>query len=330
MPQKTPKIKLITAALHYANGPIHIGHLVEYIQTDIYVRVLKLLGIDAVYCCADDTHGAPIEIKAAEQHIRPEELIARMHREHKEDFEAFFIDFDAYYTTHSPENKQFADLIFTRNKQAGNIYTSEIEVTYCDTCKRFLPDRYVKGACPKCGAQEQYGDNCEKCGAAYKPTELIDPVCVVCGQKPVLRKSVHYFFRTASFAEKILQWLDKIHAQEEIVNYVKSWMKDGLKDWDISRDAPYFGFLIPGESEKYYYVWMDAPIGYIASFEHYTQQREDIDALSFFSDTKSEYMHFIGKDITYFHFLFWPAMLMGAQLTIPSKMVVHGFLTVNG
>lgn len=323
-------IKLITSALPYANGPIHCGHLVEYIQTDIYVRFLKLLGEDVVYCCADDTHGAPIEIKASELGIRPEELIAKSYKEHKEDFEKFFIDFDSYYTTNSPENKQFADLIFTKNKQAGNIYTQEIEVTYCENCSRFLPDRYVKGACPKCGAQDQYGDNCEKCGAAYKPTDLIDPVCVICGSKPVLKKSVHYFFKTAPFAEKILAWLERIKAQEEIVNYVKSWIKDGLKDWDISRDAPYFGFLIPGETSKYYYVWMDAPIGYIASFEHYTQQKENIDALTFFSDPKSYFMHVIGKDITYFHFLFWPAMLLGAKFTLPSKMVVHGFLTVNG
>ncbi len=323
-------IKLITSALPYSNGPIHVGHLVEYIQTDIYVRFLKLIGIEAVYCCADDTHGAPIEIKASELGIRPEQLIAKTYEEHKADFEKFFIDFDSYYTTNSPENKQFADLIFTRNKEAGNIYTQDIEVTYCETCRRFLPDRYIKGACPKCGAQDQYGDNCEKCGAAYKPTDLIDPVCTICGSKPVLRNSVHYFFKTAHFGDKILEWLERIKAQEEIVNYVKSWIKDGLKDWDISRDAPYFGFTIPGETDKFYYVWMDAPIGYIASFEHYSQQLEGIDALSFFSDKNSDFMHFIGKDITYFHFLFWPAMLLGAKLTLPSKMVVHGFLTVNG
>ncbi len=318
---------IITSALPYANGPLHIGHLVEYIQTDIFVRFLRLIDKDIVYCCADDTHGTPIGIKAKELGIKPEQLIARFFKEHQEDFKNFHIKFDSYYTTNSRENKHFSDLIFEKIKKKGLIYKKEIEVTYCENCKRTLPDRYVKGKCPKCNAPDQYGDVCEVCNATYKTVDLIDSYCTICKNKPVRKKSEHYFFKLSALSGFLEKWIKKNkNLQQETKNFVLNWIKQGLEDWNISRDGPYFGFKIPNEENKYYYVWLDAPIGYISSLANYLN-----------NDTKkaekawnnSKIIHFIGKDITYFHFLFWPAMLHAADFKLPEDIVVHGFLTVN-
>jgi methionyl-tRNA synthetase len=318
---------IVTSALPYANGPIHIGHLVEYIQTDIFVRFLKLTGHDAVYCCADDAHGTPIEVKAQELGMTPKELIAKFYKEHLRDFSSFMIEFDSYYTTDSKENKHFSDLIFRRLSDKGLIYTKEIEATFCENCKRSLPDRYVKGKCPRCGAEDQYGDVCEACNAAYKTTDLIEPYCTICKSRPIRKKTEHYFFKLSAFSAKLKKWLaNNKTLQQEVKNYVNNWIKDGLEDWDISRDGPYFGFKIPGEENKYYYVWLDAPIGYIASFANYLGKDVKKAELEW---NNSRVIHFIGKDITYFHFLFWPAMLMGAGFELPETLVVHGFLTVN-
>ena len=325
----TQKI-LVTSALPYANGPIHMGHLVEYIQTDIYVRFLKSRGLDAIYICADDTHGAPIEINARKQGITPEALIARSYEEHRRDFAEFQIGFDEFYTTNSPENKHFADLIFTRLKARGDIYVRDVELTYCAACGRFLPDRYVKGTCPKCGATDQYGDICENCNSTYDPVDLVNAACVTCGSPPSRRTSAHYFFRLSGYAGWLKQYIEgNPHFQESIKGYLLHWIETGLKDWDISRDAPYFGFPIAGETDKYYYVWMDAPIGYISSTAKYCADR-GLDFSQYWEKDTARILHFIGKDIIYFHFLFWPAMLKGAGFTLPENILVHGFLTVNG
>ncbi|MBD3309736.1 methionine--tRNA ligase [Candidatus Woesearchaeota archaeon] len=322
---------VVTSALPYANGSIHIGHLVEYIQTDMFVRFLKLTGEDAIYCCADDTHGTPIELKAEEMGISPEELIKKYHKEHLKDFRKFLISFDSYYTTNSAENKEFSDKIFNELKKKGYIYTKEIEVTWCPNCNRSLPDRYVKGKCPRCGAEDQYGDVCEKCNATYTTVELVDPYCTICKSTPERKPSMHYFFKLNMFGAKLDDWLTKNrNLQPEIVNYVRNWIKEGLQDWDISRDGPYFGFKIPGEDDKYYYVWLDAPVGYVASTANYCK-KEGCDAeKDYWKSKKGRIIHFIGKDIIYFHFLFWPAMLMGAGFNLPESIYVHGFLTVNG
>ncbi|MBN2567282.1 methionine--tRNA ligase [Candidatus Woesearchaeota archaeon] len=333
-----PKRIVVTSALPYANGPIHIGHLVEYIQTDIYVRFLKLCGIDAAYCCADDTHGTPIEINAAKQGISPERLIAKYHAEHQQDFKGFLIEFDSYYSTNSPENQTYADLIFTALKDAGHIYQKKVENFYDEKEGRFLPDRYVKGECPKCGAPDQYGDVCEKCNATYSPTDLVNPYSIVSGERPVRKASVHYFFRLSSFSERLSAWLTgNTELQKEVVNHVMRWVEEGLQDWDISRDGPYFGFRIPGEKDKYYYVWLDAPIGYISSTENYVRERNSrepdpkrhLSTADYWKSDSSRIIHFIGKDIIYFHLLFWPAMLMASGFRLPDKVVVHGFLTIN-
>lgn len=324
---KNNKKIIVTSALPYANGPIHVGHLVEYIQTDIFVRFLKLIGKDVVYCCADDTHGTPIELKAKELGIKPEDLIAKFFKEHQEDFDAFCIKFDSYYSTNSRENKYFSDLIFKRLKEKGFIYKKEIESMYSEKSKRFLPDRFIKGKCPKCKAPEQYGDVCENCGATYKPTDLVDAYSVTDGSKPILKKTEHYFFKLSEFSGQLEDWLNKNkNLQKEVVNFVKNWIKEGLEDWDISRDAPYFGFKIP-DSELYYYVWLDAPIGYISSFANYLGNDVKKAEKSW---NESEIIHFIGKDIAYFHFLFWPATLLGSGFKLPDAINVHGFLTVNG
>ena len=327
--KKNEKKVLVTSALPYANGPIHIGHLVEYIQTDIYVRFLRLSGKKVIYCCADDTHGAPIEINASKRGISPQELIAQYYNEHREDFEKFQISFDSYYSTNSPENKEFSDLIFSRLQDRGDIYLKKVELTYCPQCQRFLPDRYVKGVCPKCGASDQYGDNCEVCNATYATTDLTDAHCVICQTAPIGKESEHYFFRLSNYADRLHSWLTgNHHLQEEIKNYILNWIEAGLKDWDITRDAPYFGFQILDDPNKYYYVWLDAPIGYMASTKNYCQHHGD-DFDSYWVKDTGEIIHFIGKDIIYFHFLFWPAMLMGSGFRLPDNIVVHGFLTVN-
>jgi methionyl-tRNA synthetase len=321
---------LITSALVYANGPLHIGHLVEYIQTDIYVRFLKLRGYNAFYCGADDTHGSPVEINAAQQGITPEEFVAKWWKEHDEDYKRYYVSYDSYYTTNSPENQYYTELIFKRLQERGHIYTKEIELTYCEICKRFLPDRYVKGTCPKCGAKDQYGDVCEKCNATYATTDLIEPYCSLCKSKPVRKLSRHYFFRLSSFSKQLEEWLvNNKNLQNEIRNQILNWVHGGLDDWCISRDGPYFGFKIPGEENKYFYVWLDAPIGYIASTVNYCKDKE-FTADEIWQKNDSTIIHFIGKDIIYFHLLFWPAVLMGSGFHVPDNIVVHGFLNVNG
>ncbi len=318
---------LITAALPYANGSIHLGHMVEYIQADIYTRALKLFGKHAVFVCADDTHGAPIEIKASSLKLKPEQLIAKYHEEHTKDFADFHIHFDSYYSTNSPENKQYSDFIFTRLKEKGLIYKKSMEVIYCEHCKRFLPDRYVKGTCPKCGAVDQYGDVCEKCCSTHKTIDLIHPVCSICGKTPVKKQSEHYFFKLSAMADKLKHFFQTADLQQEIINCVSAWLED-LQDWCISRDGPYFGFKIPGEENKYYYVWLDAPVGYIASTANYCKRsKEKVE--DYWNNHETKIIHCIGKDIIYFHFLFWPAMLMASGFEVPKKINVHGFLTVN-
>ena len=320
---KTGEKILVTAALPYANGDIHIGHLVEYVQADIFVRFQKLFGKDCIYICASDTHGTPIEVNAKKLGIKPEQMIKEYHKKHQEDFAAFHIVFDNFYTTHSKENKELSEFFFKTLKDKGHIYKKEIEAIYCGECQRFLPDRFVKGTCPNCGAQSQYGDVCEECNLVLKGGDLIDPHCVICGKAPQKKKTRHYFFKLGDFTSQLKKWLNgNKKLQKEVKNYLNDWIKKGLKDWDITRDAPYFGFKIPGEQDKYFYVWLDAPIGYIASTKNLKKDWEDY--------WNSQLIHFIGKDIIYFHFLFWPAMLMGVGYHVPDDIVVHGFLTVNG
>ena len=328
---------LVTSALPYANGPIHIGHLVEYIQTDIWVRFQRGRGHRCTYVCADDGHGTPIMLKAEQDGISPEELIERIGREHRADFRDFEISFDNYHTTHSAENRWCAELIYARLKEAGHIVRKDVAQAYDPVKGMFLPDRYVKGTCPSCGAADQYGDNCEVCGATYSPADLADAVSVLSGERPELRSSEHYFVRLADFETALRHWLasggrdGRPPVQPEIANKLDEWFDAGLQDWDISRDAPYFGFEIPGIPDKYFYVWLDAPIGYMGSFRHLCARSEDLgfDA-SWEVNSQVELYHFIGKDIAYFHTLFWPAMLHGAGFRMPTGVFVHGFLTVNG
>jgi methionyl-tRNA synthetase len=324
------KKTLITSALIYANGPVHIGHLVEHIQTDIFVRFLKMTGKDVFYCGADDTHGTPIEINAAKEGVSPEDFIKYWWKEHKRDFDNYLVEYDSYYTTNSPENKYYTELIFKRLKENGYIYTKEIELTYCETCERYLPDRYVKGTCPNCGAQDQYGDICEKCNTTYSTIELVNPYCSICNSAPIRKNSLHYFFKLGEFTDWLKTWLsENKRLQPEIRNQILTWVNDGLEDWCISRDGPYFGFKIPEEENKYFYVWLDAPIGYIASTANYCKNK-DFTADDIWQTGEHEIIHFIGKDIIYFHLLFWPAVLSGAGFHVPDNIVVHGFLTVNG
>ncbi|MFC1691784.1 methionine--tRNA ligase [Nanoarchaeota archaeon] len=336
-PIESAKRIIVTSALPYANGPIHIGHLVEYIQTDIFVRFLKLIGKNACYCCADDTHGTPIQIKSEELKIKPEELIAKYHKEHQEDFAKFHIKFDSFYSTNSDENKHFAEKIFNKLNEKGHIYQKEMELTYCDNCKKFLPDRYVKGNCPFCGAEEQYGDVCEKCHKTYEPVNLVEPFCIICKNKPIIKKSNHYFFKLSQFCEFLTEFLNHRPIQEEVKHFVQNWITGekenskqvcNLQDWCISRDGPYFGFKIPGEENKYFYVWLDAPIGYISSFANYLGKGVE-EAEKEWNSEDTHIIHVIGKDIIYFHFLFWPAMLHASEFKIPDNLAVHGFLTVN-
>ena len=317
---------LITAALPYANAGIHIGHLVEYVQADIFVRFLRLTGKKPLFLCASDTHGTPIEVNAEKLGITPEALVRKFNHEHREDFAAFHISFDDFYTTHSPENKELSELFFRELQKNGFIHKKKINVIFCRMCRRVLPDRYVRGTCPHCGTLDQYGDVCESCGLALKGTDLLNPKCSICSSTPQQKEREHYFFTLHLFAEKLRAWLeDNRSLQPEIRNHIREWLDKGLEDWCISRDGPYFGFLIPGEKDKYFYVWLDAPIGYIATTKHFTARWQD-----YWKDENAAIIHFIGKDITYFHFLFWPAMLLAAGFTLPKDIVVHGFLTVNG
>lgn len=321
---------LVTSALPYANGPIHLGHLVEYIQTDIWVRFQKLQGNECWYVCADDAHGTPIMLKARERGITPEALIEQIGAEHRRDFAGFHIGFDNYYSTHSDENRHFAELIYTRLRDGGWIDRQVITQAYDEREGMFLPDRYIKGTCPRCGADDQYGDNCEACGASYSPDELKNPVSVVSGEPPVQKESEHYFFRLQDFESMLREWAGSEGLQDEVSNKLQEWFDAGLRAWDISRDAPYFGFEIPDAPGKYFYVWLDAPIGYMASFKDLCN-RMGMDFDSWWSpDSEAELYHFIGKDIVYFHALFWPAMLSGAGFRTPTRVCAHGFLTVDG
>ena len=323
---------LVTSALPYANGDIHIGHLVEYVFTDIFVRFLKLTGKDVIYVCASDAHGAPIEINASRKGLTPQQLVTEFHERHYEDFSRFEVGFDEFYTTDSPENQKHCETIYGRAREKGHISEKDIEQFYCDSCKRFLPDRYIKGICPKCGASDQYGDVCESCGAIYRPTELTEARCSLCGASPALRTSKHLFFRLEDFSEFLKEWTSEPgKLQDEVRVFVNTWIDQGLKDWDISRDGPYFGFRIPGEQDKYFYVWLDAPVGYIAATEHYCSDKNDRTVEEYWlkPDSDIEIHHFIGKDIAYFHTLFWPAMLKSANYRLPSAVHVHGFLTIE-
>jgi methionyl-tRNA synthetase len=321
----------VTNALPYANGPIHLGHLVGYIQADIWVRFQRLQGHAVTYVCADDAHGTPIMLKAEVDGITPEQLIARVLEEHKRDFKAFGVEFDNYHTTHSPENRELSELFYTRLDQAGHIEKRTIEQLYDPVKNMFLPDRYIKGECPKCGVRDQYGDACENCASTYSPTDLKNPYSVVSGATPVLRPSEHYFFRLSEFSRELAQWLGRPGvAHPAVVNKLKEWLDSGLRDWDISRDAPYFGFGIPGAPGKYLYVWLDAPIGYLASLKHLYDRRGKDWKEFWNAGSETEVWHFIGKDIVNFHGLMWPAMLKGAGFRQPTGLSVNGYLTVNG
>ncbi|MDT8281897.1 MAG: methionine--tRNA ligase, partial [Gammaproteobacteria bacterium] len=321
---------LVTSALPYANGPIHLGHLVEYIQTDIWARFQRIRNNTCYYVCADDAHGTPIMLRARQDGVTPEELIAATQKEHEADFKDFLINFDNYYTTHSTENKEFACSIYLKLREHGHIDTRTIKQAYDPEAEMFLPDRFIKGTCPKCGADDQYGDNCEVCGATYDSTELKNPVSAVSGATPIEKDSEQYFFKLSHFTEMLQEWLNSGHVQPEIANKLNEWFEEGLQDWDISRNAPYWGFEIPDAPGKYFYVWLDAPIGYMASFKNLCD-RTGINFDDFWSaGSKNELYHFIGKDIARFHTLFWPAVLEGAGYRKPSAVFCHGFLTVNG
>ncbi len=321
---------LVTSALPYANGPIHLGHLVEYIQTDVWVRFQKQRGNHCYFVCADDTHGTPIMLKADREGITPEQLIAQVGKEHLADFTEFGVEFDNYHSTHSEENKTFSSLIYKRLRDAGHISSRTITQAFDPVKNMFLSDRFIKGECPKCGAADQYGDGCEVCGATYSPTDLKNAVSAISGERPIEKDSVHYFFNLADFTEMLRDWTSAGHLQAEVRNKLAEWLDGGLQQWDISRDAPYFGFEIPDAPGKYFYVWLDAPIGYMASFKNLCDKKE-LDFDEFWAlDSTTELYHFIGKDIIYFHALFWPAMLSGAQFRTPTAIFAHGFLTVNG
>jgi len=322
---------LVTSALPYANGSIHMGHLVEYIQTDIWVRFQKLRGHTCTYICASDAHGTPIMIKAREAGVTPEELTTRVSEEFVRDFAAFGVDFDNYYTTHSPENEALTVEMFEALRAGGDIYTKTIEQAYDEKEGMFLPDRFVRGTCPFCKTPDQYGDACENCSKTYTPADLIDPVSVISGSTPVTRESEHYFFRLSRYEDRLRAWMKRATLDRHAVAKLREWFDAGLQDWDISRDAPYFGFRIPGTEDKYFYVWLDAPVGYPASFRNLCARRDDLDFDEYWRPGHdTEVYHFIGKDIMYFHMLFWPAVLEGAGFRTPTSVYAHGFLTVNG
>ncbi|MCL4409838.1 MAG: methionine--tRNA ligase [Gammaproteobacteria bacterium] len=322
---------LVTNALPYANGPIHIGHLLGYIQADIWVRFQRLIGNECHFVCADDAHGTPIMLKAQQLGMTPEAMIDEMNIAHQKDFADFAVSFDNYHSTHSSENRELATLIYTRLRDNGHIHTRVIEQLYDPEKEMFLPDRFVKGTCPDCGAEDQYGDNCDVCGATYSPTDLKNPRSAVSGAVPELRESEHYFFDLPAFGDMLKAWTRSGSLQPEMANKLNEWFEQGLQQWDISRDKPYFGFEIPDAPGKYFYVWLDAPIGYMSSFKNYCEKRQDLNFDDFWRpDSDAEVYHFIGKDIIYFHSLFWPAMLKGANFRQPTNVWAHGFITVNG
>ena len=325
----TPRRKIVvTSALPYANGDIHIGHLVEYIQTDFWVRFQKMRGHECVYVCADDTHGTPIMLRARNEGITPEALIAASHEQHTRDFAGFEIRFDNYYSTNSPENRRFCNAVYEAMMRSGAVTARSLPQLYCAHDRMFLPDRFVKGACPKCGAQGQYGDACDACGQTYAAEELVDARCAICGREPLTRDSEHLFFELEPFRDFLKEWIP-LHTAPDVANKLLEWFNEPLRGWCISRDAPYFGFEIPGRPGKFFYVWVDAPIGYMASLQSWcdthNQRFED-----WWQNPQAELFHFIGKDIVRFHCLFWPAMLKTAGFKTPDQVFVHGFLTVNG
>lgn len=321
---------LVTSALPYANGHLHLGHLVEHIQTDIWVRTHKMLGIQCISVCGDDAHGTPIMLKAEQLGMTPEALIAEIKLSHESDFKGFAIDYDCYHSTHSPENEVLSCAIYERLQAGGNIIKKTISQAFDPEKLMFLPDRYVKGTCPKCGALDQYGDSCEVCGATYAPTDLLNPVSALSGATPIEKESEHYFFDLPRYEGLLKEWTSQGHLQAEVTNKLQEWFDAGLKQWDISRDAPYFGFQIPGTVDKYFYVWLDAPIGYMASFKKYCDEQNLSFAEFWDADSTTELYHFVGKDIVYFHALFWPAVLAASGHRTPTCVFTHGFLTVNG
>jgi methionyl-tRNA synthetase len=321
---------LVTSALPYANGAIHIGHMLEFIQTDIWARFQRSQGHECHFAWADDAHGTPIMLSAQRQGISPEELIGRMNAEHQRDFRDFGLSYDNFSSTHSDANRECVETIYARLQEGGYIEQRTISQFYDEQQGMFLPDRFIKGTCPKCKTADQYGDSCESCGSTYSPTDLIEPRSAVSGTTPVMRDSEHYFVRLGEFENRLQNWMTSGALQTEVVNKMQEWFEDGLRDWDITRDAPYFGFRIPGTKNKYFYVWVDAPVGYMASFREYCEA-EGLDFDEWWeADSPTELYHFIGKDIVYFHTLFWPAMLMGAGYRVPTAVYAHGFLTVDG
>ncbi|MFH0256453.1 methionine--tRNA ligase [Vibrio rumoiensis] len=326
-----PRKILVTCALPYANGSIHLGHMLEHIQADVWVRYQRLRGNTVNFICADDAHGTPIMLKAQQLGIKPEDMIAEVQKEHEQDFAGFNISFDNYHSTHSDENRELASLIYLRLKENGFITSRTISQLFDPEKEMFLPDRFVKGTCPKCKAEDQYGDNCDACGETYSPTDLINPKSAVSGATPVMKDSEHFFFDLPQFQSMLKEWTRSGSLQSETANKMQEWFESGLQQWDISRDAPYFGFEIPGEKNKFFYVWLDAPIGYMGSFKNLCDKRSDLDFDEYWKqDSTAELYHFIGKDIVYFHSLFWPAMLDGAGFRKPNNVFVHGYVTVNG
>lgn len=322
---------MVSSALPYANGSIHMGHLVEYIQSDIWARFQKLRGHNCTYVCAADAHGTPIMIKARQEGVSPEALVERVAAEQLADLESFGVAFDNFHSTHSPENEELVTGMYRALRDHDHIYTETIQQAYDETENMFLPDRFVKGTCPVCKSEDQYGDACEVCGSTYNPSDLIDPVSVLSGTAPVLRDSEHYFFRLSDFGDRLRQWMSDANLHPNITSKLNEWFEAGLQDWDISRDAPYFGFRIPDTEDKYFYVWLDAPVGYLASFLNLCRERGEPDFDAYWrEDSEHEVYHFIGKDIVYFHTLFWPAVLEGAGMRKPTSVFAHGFLTVNG
>ncbi|KVX03295.1 methionine--tRNA ligase [Shewanella frigidimarina] len=328
---KSQRKILVTSALPYANGPIHLGHMLEYIQTDIWSRFQKLRGHECHYICADDAHGTPIMLKAQQMGITPEEMIAQVQKEHQQDFADFNIQFDNFHSTHSEENRILASDIYLKLRDGGYIKTKTISQLYDPEKLMFLPDRFVKGTCPKCKSEDQYGDNCDNCGATYSTTDLITPKSAVSGATPIMKDTEHFFFDLPAFEGMLKEWIQSGSLQQEMANKLNEWFEQGLKQWDISRDAPYFGFEIPDAPGKFFYVWLDAPIGYMGSFKNLCDKRDDLNFDDFWSlDSTAEVYHFIGKDIVYFHSLFWPAMLEGAGIRKPTSVYAHGYVTVNG
>jgi methionyl-tRNA synthetase len=329
--QTKPRKILVTTAMLYANGDLHLGHLVELIQTDIWARFQRLRGHQCLYVCGDDAHGTPIMLSAEKRGVSPEQLIADIRKQRFVDFSNFLIEFDSYHTTHSEENRVLTETIYERLQKRGDIVSRSIQQAYDPVKNMFLPDRFVKGECPRCGAADQYGDNCEACGATYAPTELKNPLSVISGVPPIQKESLHYFFQLENYTEFLRNWTHAGHLQTQIANKLDEWFEVGLQPWDISRDAPYFGFEIPNTPGKYFYVWLDAPIGYMASLKALCAKNPSIQFDDFWNtDSDAEIYHFIGKDIVYFHALFWPAMLQSAGFRTPTSIFTHGFLTVEG